>query len=48
MSKCLMLSSVVMISFCILSKRLFLKYKGLSEGKIVSVAKKECDFAVHS
>ena len=30
-----------MISFCILSKRLHLKCKGLSETGVVSIAKKE-------
>ena len=44
---CLILSSVVMISFYILSKRFFLKCKRLSDGRVVSTTKKEYGFAVH-
>ena len=40
------LSSIVMISFYILSKRLFLKGKGLSNTRVVSSAKKEYTFPV--
>ena len=38
---------MVMISFYVLSKRLFLKRKGLSDIRVVSVTKKEYGFAVH-
>ena len=41
----LLLSSLVMISFCILSTRFFLK--GLSDARVASVTKKEYGFAVH-
>ena len=40
-------SSIVMISFYILSKRLFLKPKGLSDARVASINKKEYGFAVH-
>ena len=36
-----------MISFYNLSKRLFLKCKGLSDARVVSITKKEHVFAVH-
>ena len=36
----LILSSVVLIGFYILSKRFFLKRKGLSDAKVVSITKK--------
>ena len=36
-----------MISFYILSKRLFLKHKELSDKRLVSTTKKEYGFAVH-
>ena len=36
-----------MISFYILSKRFFLRCKGLSDARVASIAKKEYDFAVH-
>ena len=36
-----------MISFYILSKRFFLKRKGLSNVKVVSVTKKQYGFAAH-
>ena len=41
----LILSSVSMISFYILSERFFLKRKGLSDARVVSITKKEYDFA---
>ena len=40
-------SSVVMISFYILSKRFFLKREGLSDERVVSITKKEDGFAAH-
>ena len=40
----LILSSGVMISFCILSKRLFLRSKGLSDARVVIISKKENGF----
>ena len=43
----LIVSSIVMISFYILSKRFFLNCKGLSEARVVLVTKKEYGFAVH-
>ena len=43
----LILSSVVMISFCVLSKRIFLKRKGSSDARVASVTKKEYGFEVH-
>ena len=43
----LILSLIVMISFYILSKRLFLKRKGLSDVRVVSITKKEYGYAVH-
>ena len=36
-----------MISFYILSKGFFLKRKGLSDARVVSITKKEYGFAVH-
>ena len=36
-----------MVSFYIFSERLFLKRKDLSDARVASVSKKECDFAVH-
>ena len=36
-----------MVSFYILSKRFFLKRKGLSDARVASVTKKEYGFAVH-
>ena len=36
-----------MINFCIFSKRLRLKQKGLFEAKLVSLTKKEYGFPVH-
>ena len=42
----LILSSVVSISFYILSKRFFLKRKGLSDAVVPSATKKEYGFAV--
>ena len=43
----LILSSIVMISFYILSERLFLKREGLSDPRVASITKKEYGFAVH-
>ena len=44
----LILSSIVMISFYILSTRVFLKRKGLSDAIVASITKKEYGtFAVH-
>ena len=43
----LILSSVIMISFYILSKRLFLKRAELSEARVVSIKKKEYGFSVN-
>ena len=43
----LILSSISMISFYILSKRLFLKGKALSDTRVVSITKKNYCFAVH-
>ena len=42
----LILLSIVMISFCIFYTRLFLKRKGLSDARVVSISKKEYGFAV--
>ena len=42
----LILSAIVMISFYILSKRLLLICKGLTDARIVSNTKKEHGFAV--
>ena len=42
----LTLSSIVMISFYILSKRFFLKREGLSDARVLSVTKSEYGFAV--
>ena len=36
-----------MISFDIISKRFFLKHKGLSDAKVLSITKKEYSFAVN-
>ena len=38
---------IVMTSFSILSTRFFLKRKGLSEARVVSITKKEYGFLVH-
>ena len=43
----IILSSIAMISFYIVSKRFFLKHEGLSDERVVSVTKKEYVFAVH-
>ena len=43
----LILSSIVMISFYILSKRFSLKCDGLSDARVTSITKKEYGFAVH-
>ena len=43
----LILSSIVIISFYILSERFFLKRKGLSDAKVASITKKEYGFAVY-
>ena len=43
----LILSSIAVISFYILSKRFFLKREGLSDARIVSITKNEFGFAVH-
>ena len=37
-----------MISFYIISKRFFLKRKGLSDARVASITKKEYGFAVKS
>ena len=44
---CPILSSIVMVSFYILSKRFFLKYKGKSDAKVASATKKEYGLVVH-
>ena len=36
-----------MINFYIISKKSFLKREGLSDSRVVSINKKEYDFAVH-
>ena len=41
------LSSVAMISFYILSKRILLKHEGISDARVPSITKKEYGFAVH-
>ena len=43
----LILSSIVMIKFYIASERWHLKRKRSSDGKVVSLTKKEFGFAVH-
>ena len=43
----LILSSLVMISFYILSKRFFLKREGLFDARVASVTEEEYGFAVH-
>ena len=43
----LILPSIVMISFHIVSKRFFLKVEGLSDARVASIIKKEYGFAVH-
>ena len=43
----IILSSVVIIIFYVLCKRFFLKPKGLSDAKVVSITKKEHGSAVH-
>ena len=42
----LILSSIAMISFYILSKRYLLKHEGLSDARVVLIIKKEHGFAV--
>ena len=42
-----MFSSIVVIDFYILSKRLFLKHKGLSDARALSITKKEYGFVLH-
>ena len=44
---CLILSSMLIISFYILSKRFFLKREELSNAGVVSITKNEYGFAVH-
>ena len=43
----LILLLIVMISFYIISKRFFLKHKGLSDARVASITKKEYGFAVN-
>ena len=43
----LILSSIVMIIFHILSERVFLKPKGFSNARVASITEKEHGFAVH-
>ena len=43
----LILPSVVMIGFYVLSKRIFLKHKEFSDARLVSITKNEYGFAVH-
>ena len=43
----LILSSIVIITFQILSKRFFLKREELSHARVVSITKKEYGFPVH-
>ena len=43
----LILWSIVMISFYILSERFFLKCKGLFDARVTSITKKEYGFAAH-
>ena len=43
----LILSSIVMVSFYFLSKRFFMKYKGLSDARVASITKKECGLVVY-
>ena len=43
----LILSSLIMISFYILSEILFLKRKGLSDARVVSITKSKYGFAVN-
>ena len=43
----LTLSSIVMINFYILSKRLYLRRKRLSDARVSSINKKVCFFSVH-
>ena len=42
----LILSSIGMVSFYILTKRFFLKLEGLSDARVASITKKEYGFAV--
>ena len=44
---CLILSSIPITNFNILSRRLFLKPKGLTGARVASVTKKECGFVIH-
>ena len=41
------ISSIIIISFYVLSKRIFLKSEGLSDARVASITKKEYGFAVH-
>ena len=41
------LSSIIMISFYILSKRFYLKHDGLFCARVAPIAKKEYEFAIH-
>ena len=43
----LIFSSIVMINFYIFSKMMRLKHKGLSDGRVISLSKKEYGFVVH-
>ena len=43
----LILLSIAMISFYILSNRFFLKREGLSDVRVASITKEEYGFAVH-
>ena len=43
----LILSSIVMISFYILSTRFSLKCEGLPDARVASITKKDYGFAVH-
>ena len=43
----LILSSIVMIGFYILSKRFFLKQEEVSDARVVLITKNEYGFAVH-
>ena len=43
----LILSSIVIISFYILSKRFFLKREELTDVRVVSITKNKYGFAVH-
>ena len=43
----LILSPIAMISFYILSKKLFIKRKGFSDARVISITKKDYVFPVH-